>query len=149
MADPRGQLPEGGSEAPISPTHLPTSAKRFAVGVAAPGGIRGGGHLTISSNLLECDLGGISKRMSGIASVRHQGTQVRVYKARLVPFWCNVSAIVDDGQTAVIASMWSFGLRRLVKALLSAGFEVEVCKTWTFRGLRTLEIISPRRRGDR
>jgi hypothetical protein len=148
MADSRGQHP-GGDPETTSPPHRSTSPIRFAVGVAAPGGIRGGGHLTISPNLLECHLGAVSKRMAGIASVRHRGTHVRVYKARLVPFWCNVSAIVDDGQTAVLASTWSFGLRRLVKALSAAGFQVEVCKTWTFRGLHTLEIISPRKRRDR
>ena len=80
-------------------------------------GISGGGHLYIGLNVLVCELGPTAKRVSGIESVHHKGGHVQIYKARLVPFWFNVSVLIDDGRNAVGASMWSFGLHSLVNAL--------------------------------
>jgi hypothetical protein len=69
------------------------------------------------------------------------GSVVEVYKARLIPFWFNVAAVINDGQTVLGASMWSFGLKTLVKSLAAAGFEVNLHRTWFFRGLHYSEML--------
>lgn len=115
--------------------------RTFTVGVTAPG-VSGGGHLHVVPNSLVCELGPIAKRVSGIASVTHAGSVVHIYRARLIPFWFNVAAIIDDGSVAVGASTWAFGLNSFVKALNAAGFTVEVHRTWFFRGLHFSDVVS-------
>jgi hypothetical protein len=108
--------------------------RSFSVGVAAPG-MRGGGRLYIAPQVLICTLGPVLRKITGIENVRHRGNHVDVYRAKLVPFWFNVSVPIDDGRTRVGASTWSFGLRSLTRSLKGAGFDVDLHKTWTFRGL--------------
>jgi hypothetical protein len=115
--------------------------RRFIVGVAARGGIRAGGHLAISPGAVVCELGRVGRRVAEVNSVRHRGDLVHIYKARLVPPWCNVSAVIDDGENALLVSMWSLGLKALTEALTAAGFRVEVHRTWFFRGLHFSEIL--------
>jgi hypothetical protein len=88
----------------------------------------------------------MARRISGIERVRHKDNYVHVYKARLIPFWFNVSALITDGHTKVGASMWSFGLRTLVRALKDAGFGVELHKTWFFRGLNFADLSGTHQR---
>lgn len=106
----------------------------FAVGVSAPR-VSGGGRLYIAPQVVICYLGRVSARISGLAAVQHRHTVVDVYKARLIPFWFNVSAVVDDGEQLVVAVMWSFRLPRLTRALQSAGFAVDLHRTWMYRGV--------------
>lgn len=103
--------------------------RRLTVGVTAPG-ISGGGHLLVATGQLICELGPVSRRVSGIDRVAHAGRQVHIFKARLVPFWFNVSAVIDDGHVAVLAAKSAFELRGLVAAVRRAGYEVTVHKTW-------------------
>ncbi|HEX4324851.1 MAG TPA: hypothetical protein VHZ77_09515 [Gaiellaceae bacterium] len=119
--------------------------RRFTVGVAARGGVRGGGTLIIGNGRLECQLGRGSRSISGVERVRHEGTTVDVYRARLIPFWCNVSVVIDDGEAAMLASKSAFGLRSLETALTEAGFQVRVHHTWTDRGLSSPEIVAGRK----
>jgi hypothetical protein len=116
---------------------------RLVVGIAAPGGWRLGGHLAVSHNKLECQLGSVSGRLAHLQVVHHESRVVDVYHARLIPFWFNVSVVIDNGTTRVLASTWSFGLRRLVRVLRSAGFDVTIHQTWKFRGLSMAEILQP------
>ena len=96
--------------------------RHFTVGVAARGGVRGGGTLTIRSGRLECQLGRASRSVSGVERIRHEGMTVDVYRARLVPFWFNVSVVIDDGHAAMLASKSAFGLRGLEATLTEARF---------------------------
>jgi hypothetical protein len=82
-----------------------------------------------------CELGPTARRVSHVSSVRHASSSVDVYRARLIPFWFNVCALISDGTVTVGASMWSFGFNRLVAALSDAGFRVELHRTWVHRGL--------------
>jgi hypothetical protein len=119
--------------------------RRFSVGVAARGGIRAGGTLIIRAGVLECQLGRAARAVSGVERVQHAGTTVDVYRARLVPFWFNVSVVIDDGETAMLASTSAFGLHALQQALTKAGFQVRTHRAWTYRGLRSPEILAGRK----
>ena len=104
--------------------------------------VRGNGHLCIAPGYLVYELGGFTSRLAGIAGLRHKGNLVYVYRSRLVMPWLNVSVRVDDGQTALIASTWCFGLRTLIDALETAGFVVEYHPTWIYRGIRHSQVGS-------
>jgi hypothetical protein len=122
------------------PGPYPTPSDVFDVGVMAPG-IGGGGRLWVGPNLLVCVLGPVARRITGITSVQHLGTVVHVYRARLIPFWFNVTARIDDGSSYVLAGRSWFGLRGLIRALTESGFTVELHRTWFFQGLSFSESI--------
>lgn len=107
--------------------------RRLVVGVTTPT-MAGGGHLLVGPRELICELGPLNRRLSGFVRVTHTGHQVHVFRARLVPFWFNVSVAVDDGRIAVRASKSAFELGSLVGVLRAAGFEVVVHRTWFDRG---------------
>ena len=120
--------------APGGENNVPAAwPNRLTVGVRAPG-ISGGGHLLVAPGQLICELGPVSRRVSGIDRVAHAGRHVHIFRARLVPFWFNVAAVIDDGHVAVLASKSAFGFRGLVAAARRAGYEVTVHKTWLDRG---------------
>ena len=96
--------------------------------------VSGGGHLIIGGGYLACELGPVTRRFAGFSHVVHAGTTVHVFRARLIPFWFNVSCVVDDGHRAVVASKSAFELGRLVRALRRAGFETTVHRTWADAG---------------
>lgn len=123
-----------------SSSAAPSSYERsFAVGVTTTG-ISGGGHLRVAPNVLICELGPAARKISGIVSVRQTDNHVHIYKARLIPFWFNVSVLITDGHTKVGASMWSIGLRTLTRVLKDAGFVVELHRTWFYRGLNFADL---------
>jgi hypothetical protein len=111
-----------------------------------PGMSGGYGHLRVAPQALECELGAMARKFSGIEGVRHNDNTVHVYKARLIPFWFNLSAVISDGQTRVCAFMSAFSLQELVGALKDSGFEVELHRTWLFRGLSFADLSGNQRR---
>jgi hypothetical protein len=120
--------------------------RTFSVGITAPN-VSGGGQLHVAKGTLICQLGGFTKRLAGVERVRHNSNTVDVFRARLIPFWFNVSTLISDGKTVVRASLWSFGFRSLVDTLGAAGFSVQVHRTWFFRGYPDFVHI-PRTTGD-
>lgn len=120
--------------------NLGSPARTFSVGIRAPS-IAGGGHLDVAPGFLGCRLGKFTARVSGIDSVRHEGTTVDMFTARLVPPWFNVCVRVDDGERAVGASTWILGRRTLTRTLTACGFTVVEHHTWFFRGMRLQELM--------
>jgi hypothetical protein len=59
---------------------------------------------------------------------------VKVFRAKLIPPWFNVTVVIDDGKVSVLASKSAFELSALVATLRHAGFQVAVHKTWRDRG---------------
>ncbi len=116
-------------------------ARRFRVGVTARGGVDGGGRLSISPGRLVCEYGLVTRRVSGLESIRHHGTVVHLYRAWLIPPWYSVGVVIDDGENVCLASKSVFGLRTLVDALTGEGFQVEVHRTWVFRGLHRNQMV--------
>jgi len=71
--------------------------------------------------------------------VTHQGTEVHIYVARLVPPWFNVTVPVQGDAGTLIASMWILGRRNLRRTLQAAGFDVTEHVTWFDRGFCWIE----------
>lgn len=110
------------------------------VGLITGGLWRGSGELSIAPGLLVCTPGRLTGGVSGAGAVQHDGTQIDVYIARLVPPNFNVTVpIRSQGQT-VIASMSRFSRRRSCRLLRAAGFAVSEHVTWTDRGFRWIEM---------
>jgi hypothetical protein len=65
--------------------------------------------------------------------LKHKGN-VHVYRARLIPFWFNVTVVITDGQYAIGAAVSAFQLKYLVKRWTKAGFEVRLHRSWFFTG---------------
>ncbi len=112
-------------------TSWPTT---FTVGVTTPGLWRGGGQLSIAPGSIVCTPGRLTAGASSAQPVRHDGTQVDVYVARLVPPWFNLTVPIRGDEGTLIASMWILGRRRLRRTLQEAGFEVVDHVTWFDRG---------------
>lgn len=117
------------------------AARWLAVGVRTHN-VAGGGHLEIAPGHLACVLGPLARRVAGFERVVHAGLQVHVFRARLVPFWFNVTCVVDDGHKAVLASKTALSLNKLVMLLRLAGFQPTVHRTWFHRGQ---SLNAPRR----
>ena len=105
----------------------------FAVGVVLHN-IAGGGHLLVGPEVLEIHPGPLSRRASRVESVRHMGTEVETYRARLLPPWVNCSVVVSDGSTTVLATFPTWMRKRICRALRQAGFQTTERMTLTERG---------------
>ena len=118
-------------------TSWPTT---FTVGVTTPGLWRGGGQLSVAPGSIVCTPGRLTAGASSAHPVRHEGRQVDVYVARLVPPWFNVTVPIRGEGGTLIASMWILGRRKLRRTLQEAGFEVVDHVTWFDRGFHWGEM---------
>ena len=112
--------------------------QEFLVG-ASLHNIAGGGHLLVGPHHLELRTDRLTKRISGIERIIHQGPEVSAYKARAVPPWFNCSFFISDGKQTGLASFPIWKNRRMTDALVSAGFNVREQVTWTQRGQDRVE----------
>jgi hypothetical protein len=87
------------------------------------------GHLEVGPEVLVCRMGrSWDLSTSGPDFIRHKGTVVDVYHARM-PFWCNVGVLVNDGQRTIVAAMWAFGRRAIISTLEGNGFRIQEHRT--------------------
>lgn len=112
--------------------------QEFIVG-ASLHNIAGSGHLVVGPNYLELRADRLTKRISGIERIIHQGSEVSAYKARAVPPWFNCSFFISDDKQTGLASFPIWKNRRMINALVSAGFIVREQVTWTQRGQDRVE----------
>jgi hypothetical protein len=78
-------------------SEIPSTARDFQAGVVLPN-VAGGGHLRVSPGRIELTTGPLSKRASGTTSIVHQGTDIDLYRARLMPPWMSRSLVISDGR---------------------------------------------------
>jgi hypothetical protein len=114
----------------------------FTVGVTTQQLWRGGGKLSIAPGWLVCTPGRVTAGVSAAQPVKHNGTRVDVFIARLVPPWFNVSIPVRGDAATLVASMWIIGRRKLRRTLQQAGYDVVEHLTWVDRGFRWSEMKS-------
>lgn len=88
--------------------------------------------------------GRITTGASSAQPVKHEGTQVDGYVARLVPPWFNVTVPIRGEGGTLVASMWTLGRRKLRRTLQEARFEVVDHVTWFDRGFHRREMNSDR-----
>ena len=100
-----------------------SEANEFIVGLTA-NYLNGGGRLIVAPGYLEVRSTRLTKRFSGVKSVRHHGSNVDLYTARLVPPWFNCSVIVSDGQRSVLGCFPIWTRKHVAMALQEAGFNV-------------------------
>jgi hypothetical protein len=88
-----------------------------------------GGRLTVMPGLIILEAGSVLRRLTGVERVVHRSTRVTVIYARLGWPWSNTSIVVEDADGSAVGTTW-FGMRRrLRRALLTAGFEIEEVRT--------------------
>ena len=114
----------------------------FTVGLTTQQLWRGGGELSVAPDWLVCTPGGVTAHLSVAQPVRHAGTRVDVFIARLVPPWFNVSVPVRGEAGTLVASMWIIGRRKLRRTLQQAGYDVVEHVTWVDRGFHWSEMKS-------
>ena len=90
--------------------------------------------MSVAPGSLVCTPGRLTAGVSAAQPVKHEGTQVDVYVARLVPPWFNVTVPIRGENGVLVASMWILGRRKLRRTLQEAGFEVVEHVTWFDRG---------------
>lgn len=122
--------------------------RRFTVGVTAPGLWRGGGVLWVARGSIVCTPGRLTARASSARPVTHEGTQVDIYVARLVPPWFNVTVPLRGEGGTLVASTWILARRKLRRTFQEAGFDVTEHVTWFDRGFHWGDMKS-RSRDDR
>ena len=114
----------------------------FTVGVTAQQLWRGGGKLSIAPGWLVCAPSRVTAAVSAARAVKHEGTRVDIYIARLVPLWFNVTIPIRGEGETLVASMWILGRRNLRRTLQEAGYDVVEHVTWVDRGFRRAEMKS-------
>jgi hypothetical protein len=88
-----------------------------------------GGRLTVMPGVIILEAGSVLRRFTGVERVVHRSPRVTVIYARLAWPWSNTSVVVEGTDRTAVATTW-FGMRRrLRRALLAAGFEVEEVRT--------------------
>jgi hypothetical protein len=95
--------------------------REFAVG-AILSNVQGSGRLFVGPGAIELRPSTLSRRMSKVECVRHRGTNVQLYRARLIPPWINSSVVVSDGTRTVLATFPAWMRKRIVKELHDSGF---------------------------
>jgi hypothetical protein len=108
--------------------------RTFHVAVDAGGFYGGRGNLEIASGSLVCRLNRVMSSLTGISLIEQRDSPVSITVARLIPFWFNVSVVMEDRQNRIRLFLWIFGLRALHETLEAAGFEVKIRRTWFSRG---------------
>ena len=108
-------------------TSWPTA---FMVGISLPGFRQGSATLWVAPGSIVCTPGRLTARVGPVQPVTHQGTQVDIYIARLVPPWFNVTVPIRGAGSTLFASMWILGRRKLRRTLQAAGFDVTEHVTW-------------------
>jgi len=94
--------------------------------------------LVIQKNDLHLELSRGFAKVAGYPFIAHAGDVVQVFHQRLMPFWLNVSVLIDDGENRLCASMPSLFRKAIIRQLRAAGYQVKVHRTWIFRGLQRL-----------
>ena len=122
--------------------HVDSWPATFRVGLIGPRSWRGGGQLTIAPGSLLCSPGRLMAGVSKAHQVKHEGSRVNVYVARLVPPWFDlIIPIRGEGET-LVATVWLLARRKVRRALREAGFDVVEHNTWIDRGFRWAELKS-------
>jgi hypothetical protein len=111
--------------------------KEFTVG-AVLHNVVGRGRLVVAPEILELHIGPVIRRISHVESVRHRGSDVEMYRARLVPPWMSCSVVVSDGERTVLATLPIWMRRKVRKALNEAGFHTTEKVTLVERGWERL-----------
>jgi hypothetical protein len=98
--------------------------------------VKGNGHLRIRHGHLRCELTPRTARLAGFADVRHAYAVVKIYRPRLLPLVGGTRLRVDDGDRVVFACLWGWGIKRLIREIGDAGFQLELHRTWIYGGYR-------------
>jgi hypothetical protein len=83
--------------------------------------------------------------MAGVSKahqVKHNGSRVDVYVARLVPPWFDLAIPIRGDGGTLVATVWLLARRKVRRALREAGFDVVEHITWIDRGFRWAEMKS-------
>ena len=126
-----------GHDEPMTPSE--SAGREFSVG-AVLHNVVGGGHLYIAPGVLELRTGPVSRGVSGIPTVRHDSSEVVLYRARLMPPWMSCSVVVSDDQRTVLATFAGWMRRSILGALRGAGFDVTEKVTKLDRGYQLLTV---------
>ena len=100
------------------------------------GFLKGDGHLYVGPGFIECRLNPRTARLAGFKSASHVGRTIQVYRPRLLPVLGGTSLRIDDECRIVFVRIWGLGMRRLIRCIISSGFEVEQHRSWIFAGFR-------------
>jgi hypothetical protein len=114
-------------------SEIPNTARDFQAGVVLPN-VAGGGHLRVSSGRIELTTGPLSKWASGTTSIVHQGLDIDLYRALLMPPWMSRSLVVSDGRQTGLATFPTWMRKSIQSALEGNGFNVRVITTRFDRG---------------
>ena len=104
-------------------------SKRFKAAVSVPGSWWTNGYLSIRPGELACTRTTLKSPLGRNGTVVHSQPIVHIYVTRLMIPWSNVSILIVGAESMVIARRSPLGLARLVNAIESAGFQVEVHRT--------------------
>ena len=115
---------------------------KFRVGLIGPRSWRGGGLLTIAPDSLSCSPGRLMARVSKAHQVKHEGSTVDVYVARLVPPWFALTIPIRGEGGTLVATVFLLDRRRVRRALREAGFDVVEHITWIDSGFHRAEMKS-------
>ena len=74
--------------------------------------------------------------------VKHKGSRVDVYIARLVPPWFDLAIPIRGNGGTLVATVWLLSRRKVRRALREAGFDVVEHVTWIDRGFSWAEMKS-------
>jgi hypothetical protein len=86
---------------------------KFRVGLIGPRSWRGGGLLTIAPDSLSCSPGRLMASVSKAHQVKHEGSTVDVYVARLVPPWFDLTIPIRGEGGTLVATVWLLARHRV------------------------------------
>jgi hypothetical protein len=96
---------------------------------ATLGGWGGAGQLIIRTSEITLRLDRVTRRLSGVAEMTHEGKRVEIVHARLLPPWMNWHLILrSEGSTAAVNIVGKG--RAVTDALKRGGYEVSFRRTW-------------------
>jgi hypothetical protein len=108
-------------------TSLP---QHFTVG-ASVNSTAGDGTLTVAPGAVVLRLDLTTRRRTGIGSFIHEGEQLTLLIARLLPF-ANTRVVLEHADAVAYATLSSWSRPRLRTSLERAGFEVSELAGWVY-----------------
>jgi hypothetical protein len=107
----------------------------FYLGGGGSGRWGGGGRLTIGPDQLTWKPDRVLRFLTGEQTIYHVGSRVTVVRARLLPPLFNTAVLVVGERGYVRVLTWYGRYRKVLAALLAAGFELNVRRTWVTLGM--------------
>lgn len=124
----RSVLSSRGGVVHVDDVGVPSTFER-SVG-ANVGGFYGGGRLLIEPGIATLLSGPVLQRITGVERIVHTRTTIEMIRTRIAPPWLSTCVVLEDDDHVGTAAVGRWGVKRLLRALGEAGFQVNQRRTW-------------------